>query len=393
MNRTDFTRPISFYLELHQQAVLSQVRVPGMVKDVVDQEATAAAIKDLAVDTVLPVNELLISLGESLKGFKVAIAVSGSTISMLAEHAPAAIDSFVKLYATGIVEWLVVPFHNSMSALVSGDVYREEMNHHMDTIHKHFGVHPVSALASPFFHPSMVELCKIMGLKALILKDEIPANTGRNYSGSGETSECTVLMAVNMTKPGFREDLLATGRELHESKSVLGGSYREFLDTSRRFVSTDPRRFLSETAAAGLLVWPSELSHHSGNPSAALGDLPEFIGNDMQKAALSALRDLEAMSCNIVDSRIRGMWLELLDGENFRQMDKAVSNRTNSQFLSAQDASNHLMDAIGKFREIALTAEKRSDDAVVKSVEADRQHNMPPTWAAQEQARYRDITH
>lgn len=99
-------------------------------------------MRKVAEKCYLPTNAVMLDLLRRHPEFRISYSISGSALDQFEEHAPAVLDSFRRLVATGRVELLAETSHHSLSVLYSGDEFRAQVNEHVRRIRELFGITP-----------------------------------------------------------------------------------------------------------------------------------------------------------------------------------------------------------------------------------------------------------
>ena len=140
-------KSICLYFQVHQPTRLRLYRFFDIGKDshYYDDFANRTILKRIAQKCYLPMNELLLQAIEESKGaFKVAFSITGSALEQFDRYAPAVIDSFRRLAATGSVEFLGETYYHSLASLASHAEFKHQVEKHKAAIEQYFGVKPVS---------------------------------------------------------------------------------------------------------------------------------------------------------------------------------------------------------------------------------------------------------
>ncbi len=135
---------LNLYFQVHQPRRLGQFSFfdIGTGRDYFDDGLNQVIMRRIANDCYLPVNLLLLKLIRKYPGIRVTFSMSGSALRQLELFAPAALESFQMLAATGAVEFLAETYYHSLSFLISRDEFRAQIKKHMDKISDLFGHSP-----------------------------------------------------------------------------------------------------------------------------------------------------------------------------------------------------------------------------------------------------------
>ncbi|MEN9845374.1 MAG: hypothetical protein RIS36_521 [Pseudomonadota bacterium] len=91
----------------------------------------------------VPANERLLRvLQESSGSVRVTFSISGTALEQMRLYAPAALESFRALAATGHVEFLGETYYHSLASLYDADEFRAQVRSHSDAIEREFGLRP-----------------------------------------------------------------------------------------------------------------------------------------------------------------------------------------------------------------------------------------------------------
>lgn len=399
---------VVLYFDVHHQFEYRSLKEEQDVLDLIDHDATKMTLSTRLSDVYAPVTEMLLKMAKS-RMCTIALGISGQTLELFARHAPDLIITLKSLNETGMIEWLAVPYNDSIAALVSEDAYREEITRVNDILYEQFGVHPRVLLATPFFESSMVRLAGTMGFEALLLKDDVWPGAPLVYDDVNElfvlaTADRMVTNAITMHfGPGEStlkmEELIAAINRAIGHTVVIGFSFDLFAEHRNAGILSFFESFLAHAAEQRKLVSVSALLQdnalHTELPKLPL-DLVLKEGfdknNEMLSDALAAVSALDAPTRNLVDGRIRESWRQLLSAEHFVRMSSARA-AFSSHYLSSQDAFKNYMETLDVLRAYLATAAHINDDQGSKADEAARHHPTTPNWAVQEQARYQQVTH
>ncbi len=108
-----------------------------------NNEKNFTEVMKAATDCYLPSNKIILNLIEKHEGrFKVSFAISGLTLDLLEEHAPEVIESFQALAQTGCVDFVAMPYHNSLAYIYSNKEFTNQVEMHAKKMKKLFNVKP-----------------------------------------------------------------------------------------------------------------------------------------------------------------------------------------------------------------------------------------------------------
>lgn len=98
--------------------------------------------KKVSEKSYLPANEVLLNLLTKYPGFKVSFSLSGVVLEQIQQFSPKVLKSFQKLAKTGQVEFLSETYHHSLSFFYSKKEFENQVKKHKKLIYKLFGKHP-----------------------------------------------------------------------------------------------------------------------------------------------------------------------------------------------------------------------------------------------------------
>ncbi|KPK15433.1 MAG: alpha-amylase [Myxococcales bacterium SG8_38] len=136
---------VCFYFEVHQPYRLKPYGALQVGRDheYFDDGLNAEVLRKVASKCYLPANESMLRLIEKTDGrFCISYAITGVSIEQMKRHAPAALDSFIRLIKTGAVEIVAETYYHSLAALYDKDEYREQIELELGLVKKEFGQTP-----------------------------------------------------------------------------------------------------------------------------------------------------------------------------------------------------------------------------------------------------------
>lgn len=393
------------YFELHQAPRLHAIVREDTSFDYIDHLATEQDFKSRSHELYEPVTEMLLRLVNEHPGTRLSLAVSGIALEQLTKHAPRCVEKLQELCRTGAVEILAVPYHYSLSALISGDLYKQEVIRHGELMRKYFGIQPKVLLAVPFFDKSMRGYAANMGFEGLLIKPvehwagalhfdqqyELPCFVtdmliSKKIAQEFGAGEATLSIAA------FEEQIISEGRR----PTIVGISYHIFEEHRAAGIENFIEGFLRKNE--GRLITPTDwLSEHASElpqapplPTEA-EDLSRWQGQPIQREALAASWPLLDLTHHLPDDELRNEWLSVLAADYFVNM-SSTEWRLNSPYVSAHDAFVNYKRIVNGLIERGLESPAVSDDEPSKAIESERQHPTTPAWAQEQQSRYKEVT-
>ncbi|MDE5912960.1 MAG: alpha-amylase, partial [Muribaculaceae bacterium] len=159
-------KAINFCFQIHQPFRLKRYRFFDIGNDhyYYDDFADDDILTRIAERSYIPAAETLLRMINDTKGrFRCAIAISGDALEQCEQYVPQFIDLLKKLADTGKVEFLGMPYPNSLASLADADEFALQVKVHSDKINELFGQRPkvmrnTELIYSDEMAPEFVEL-------------------------------------------------------------------------------------------------------------------------------------------------------------------------------------------------------------------------------------------
>ena len=165
-------KTVCLYFQVHQPLRLKTYRFFNMGKDhnYLDVSANRSIMQRVAAECYLPMNNLLLRLIRECEGqFKVTFSISGLAIEQFRSYTPEVLDSFRELAKTGCVEFLAESYSHSLSALISPEEFKSEVDAHVALMKEEFGYAPTSFRNTELIYSDQIgEQVAAMGFKAML---------------------------------------------------------------------------------------------------------------------------------------------------------------------------------------------------------------------------------
>ena len=165
-------KTVCLYFQVHQPLRLKTYRFFNMGKDhnYLDVSANRSIMQRVAAECYLPMNNLLLRLIRECEGqFKVTFSISGLAIEQFRSYTPEVLDSFRELAKTGCVEFLAESYSHSLSALISPEEFKSEVDAHVALMKEEFGYTPTSFRNTELIYSDQIgEQVAAMGFKAML---------------------------------------------------------------------------------------------------------------------------------------------------------------------------------------------------------------------------------
>ncbi len=167
-------KTLCFCFKIHQPYRLKRYRFFEIGNDhyYYDDFANESNTQYLSETCYLEANKTMLEMIQnSNKKFKVSFAISGLALEQFEQYAPEVIDSFRELAKTGCVEFLAMPYANSLAAVYNENEFQNQVKLQSEKIKELFGKTP-----SVFFNTEMIYSDEIayqvakMGYKSMIVE-------------------------------------------------------------------------------------------------------------------------------------------------------------------------------------------------------------------------------
>ncbi len=354
---------VCLYFHVHQPMRVKRYRVFDIGHDHAyfnDESQTdlnnRRILEKVAHKSYLPANEVLMRLLERHPEFTFAFSFSGVVIEQLERDMPEVLDSFRRLVATGRVEILADTYYHSLAFFYSPKEFERQVNLHRDTVRRVFGVTPrvlrntelsyrndLAAWAdqrgylgimaegwehylgwrSPNFlyRPKGAKRIKVL-LKNYRLSDDIAfrfsertwkgwpltapkfAEWVNAHHGSGQT------INLFMDYETFGEHQWADSG-IFDFLAALPGELLAHRETTFK----TPTQTISSYTAVGEFDVPHILTWADTER-----DLSAWVGNDIQRSAITAVYALEESALNSRDQDIIHDWRRMQTSDHFYYM-------------------------------------------------------------------------
>jgi alpha-amylase len=137
-------RYLNLYFQVHQPRRLGQFSFfdIGTDRDYFDDGTDQLIMRRIAKECYLPTNLLLLKLITKYPQVRITFSISGSALKQMERFAPAVIESFRMLAATGSVEFLSETYYHSLACLISPDEFAAQVEMHRKKVQQLLGVTP-----------------------------------------------------------------------------------------------------------------------------------------------------------------------------------------------------------------------------------------------------------
>jgi alpha-amylase len=352
-------KAISLYFQVHQPFRLRRYRFFDIGNDhyYFDDYSNRTIMEKVANNCYLPANKILLDLiKEHGKKFKLTFSITGSAIEQFEKYAPAVLDSFKELAATGNVEFLAETYAHSLASLKSEKEFKAQVKLHRAKMKEHFNVTPkIFRNTELIYSDEIGEMVGKMGYKGILTEGakHVLGWKSPNYLYSNALNpKIKVLLknfrlsddiAFRFSNQGWNEWPLTSEKlvdwidNMEEDEDILNlfMDYETFgehqhIDTGIfDFLKAFPTYLIENTSVK--FVTPSEAVKkfdviapvHVPNTISWADeerDLTAWLGNELQDEAFDKLYSLHDKIYSCSDEQIKHDWLLLQTSDHFYYM-------------------------------------------------------------------------
>lgn len=367
---------VCFCFEVHQPYRLKPYGALQVGRDheYFDEALNAEVIRKVSNKSYLPANESILRLIERTEGrFRVSYGITGVAIEQMKRHAPAALDSFVRLAQTGAVEFIAETYYHSLAALYDKDEYREQIELELQMIRREFGQTPrVFRNTELIYDDDIGRYVSDLGFDAILVEgaDDILDWRSPNFVYKVAGRETRLLaknyklsddIAFRFSNRAWREFPLTAGKFakwIHE-QSGAGDVINLFMDYETfgehqwretgifEFLEHLPDLLLTHphwdilTPSQVIDRYPAlgELGFHRTVSWADVGrDIGAWQGNAMQQRALSEVYAIGSVIKRRNNSHLLALWRRLQTSDHFYYMaTKSAADAEVHEYFSPYD--------------------------------------------------------
>ncbi len=336
-------KAICLYFQVHQPFRLKRYRFFDIGHDhyYYDDYMNESIMRKVAEKCYLPANKIIMSLIQKYKGkFKVTFSLSGIVINQFRLYAPEVLDSFKKLAATGMVEFLAETDSHSLASLKDRVQFEEQVNIHREIIKTYLDVetrsfrnteliysdHIGSWVADMGFKSMLTEGAKhVLGWKSpnylycnslnprlkvllrnFVLSDDIAFRySNKNWSAWPLTAEKYASWISKLAPKSELINIFLDYETFGEHNWKESGIFEFLQHLPGAILKKTPFKFMTPTEIADTLQPVSAINIPSPISWAdEERDITAWLGNELQVAALDKLYELSE-KVKICDSDIQ----------------------------------------------------------------------------------------
>ncbi|MEM4245195.1 MAG: glycoside hydrolase family 57 protein [Candidatus Nanoarchaeia archaeon] len=350
---------VCMYFQVHQPLRLRHYTIFDIGKNhnYFDDAKNAEILKKVAQKSYKPTNEIILKLIEKTKGkFKVSYSMSGVVLEQLEQHCPDVIKQFRKMVNTGCVELLNETYYHSLAYLYSKKEFYEQVKLHRKKIKELFDYTPkVFRNTELIYKNELAYDMEKMGFKAILAEgaDHILGWRSPNYVYKAKTTKDMKLLLKNyrlsddiafrfstrdwpewpLTAPKYAQWISAingNGNTVNLFMDYETFGEHQWEETGIfKFLERMPQEILkhpdndfktvSEVAEAYTPVDELDV-HHPISWADMERDLTAWLGNKMQRTAISKLYAMEELVKKTKDKKIIEEWRKLQTSDHFYYM-------------------------------------------------------------------------
>jgi alpha-amylase len=352
-------KAICFYFQVHQPFRLKRYRFFDLGHDhyYYDDYSNESIMRKVADKCYIPANNIILDLIQKHKGkFKVAYSLSGLAINQFRLYAPEVLDSFRKLAATGMVEFLAETSSHSLSSLKSRSEFERQVTQHTEMLKEFLGIEATSFrnteliysdeigswIADMGFKSVLTEGAKhILGWKSpnflycnainprlkvllrnFVLSDDIAFRFSNRDWNEWPLTADKYASWVNKLAPTSEVLNIFLDYETFGEHNWKDSGIFDFLNhMPAAILKKTPFRFMTPTEVADSLQPVSAINIHSPISWAdEERDITAWHGNELQVAALDKLYSLSRKVNKCEDQLIKKDWAYLQSSDHFYYM-------------------------------------------------------------------------
>lgn len=389
LNNATPEKTLVLYFQVHQPRRLRDFRFfdIGAGGERFDDHLNRAIVQRIARECYVPTNELLLDLIDIYPQIRVTFSLSGTVMDQLDEYAPEALDSFRKLALTGCVEFLSETHYHSMSCMMPGSEFEEQVMKHAERLNECLGVRPCTFRNTELIYSDDIgRRIGKLGFTGVLIDgvSRIPLLESpnhvyhhpddpqlmlltRNYPLSDEIAFRYLTHDRRLTVKKFMDAVRATPP--FDPVITLGMDYETFGEHQKResgifsffgeliaemAKAPDLRMATASMAMIGLKARGPLSVPHFISWADNERDLSAWLGNDMQRDAFDSLVALEYEVKNTCNPTFIEEWRNLQASDHFYYMStkKGTDGSIHSYFspyASPYEAFINYMNVITDF--------------------------------------------
>jgi len=365
-----------------------------------DRERNIEILNALSDTCYLPANRIILDVIKRQEGkFRIAFSITGILLDQFEKHRVDVLDSFRRLADTGCVEFVGETYYHSLAFLFSPREFREQTMLHKKKIKTLFGQTPRTFRHTELiYNNDLAKIVESMGYHIILAEGADKVLGWRSPNYVYQPAGCKKLklllrnrrlsddIAIRFSDAKWSEYPLLAGKYAHWIHTMgdtgdvinLFIDYQIFAEREREetgifdFIRSLPREILKHPDF--MFLTPAEIDRNldpvaqldvrdSVASSDVVKDLRDWLGNSLQKDAITSLYSMEAKLRRLKDRELLHTWRLLQEAENFHCMhtgkraEDTMSTFSNP-YGSPYDAYINYMNIIDDFS--SILGKKRS---------------------------------
>jgi len=421
--KTNPEHSLMMYFQVHQPQRLSSFNFfsIGSDQEYFNDSFNADIIKRVAEHCYIPTNTLLLKLINKYPSIRVAFSIPGTTLDLLSDVAPEALETFRQLAATGSVEFLAETNYHSLASVMGGTEFEEQVLEHSEKLLYYLGVRPTFFRNTELIYNDEVgNRIANMGFMGIISDGVEKALEGksphriyrhpdhsdvkillRNYRLSDDIAfrfthdggtlsvdrYLSWLDGIPQDEPliNLAMDYETFGEHQKKDTGIFNflESFLKQLAKHKKIKMVTPTEAVKSISSTEVLSVPQFISWADQER-----DLSAWLGNDMQRDAFDNITKLESDIKKLGDKDLLETWRHLLTSDHFYYMStkRAGDGTVHSYFShypSPYEAFINYMNIVSDFSMRVKAACKKHQGGIKRGAEYEyeRQHLAVPEWA------------
>ena len=348
---------VCFYFQAHQPYRIREYSIFDIGKNSAyfHEQKNREILKKVANKCYLPMNAVLSELLRKHPEFKVSFSFSGVLLEQLEKEAPEALKSFQDLVKTGRVEILGETYYHSLSFLYSKDEFVRQVRLHAEKVKKIFGVNPkVFRNTELIYNNELAKWVEDLGYSAILAEgaDHVLQWRSPNFVYKPQGAQKMRLLLKNYKLSddiAFRfsnrgwEQWPLTAEKFAQWVGAFNGS-GEVINLFMDYETFGEHQWPDTGIFDFMRRLPREILKHPDNsfvtpaeaaklqPVAELDipylvswadierDVSAWTGNEMQRAALAKIYEIEKAVQESGDAQLLEDWRKLQTSDHFYYM-------------------------------------------------------------------------
>lgn len=413
---------LNLYFQAHQPRRLGQFSFfdIGTGRDYFDDGTNQLIMRRVAKDCYLPTNLLLLKLIRKHPDIRITFSISGIALKQMVLFAPAALESFQMLAATGAVEFLSETYYHSLSSIFSKDEFQAQIKKHADYVKQLFGTSPsVFRNTELIYNDEIGNVIHELGFTGVITDgiEKILSERSPNHLYKHPDQATRIFLrnyrlsddlAFRFMDKDWTDWPLTPAKYLawlegisgNEELITLGMDYETFGEHQKKetgifqFIETlltrlakhkkikmmNPSEAITMLNPVDTITVPDSISWADETR-----DLSAWLGNAMQQDAFESVKKLERPIKNIDNPFLLNTWQYLQTSDHFYYMSTKTGNDGGvhnyfSPYASPYAAFMNYMNVLTDFALLVEKLEKEQQETAFDFPHIDRPEDKDKKW-------------